>query len=393
MTKRVWTTDEIITKAILDTVLVTDANGESADDLTKLAVKDQSGAGSFALELLSSETLTADRILTLTVNNAARTINLSGNLVLAGTLTTTGAITFAGAFTLGVTLTANTTLTLPTSGPLTTLLGTETLASKTLTAPDINGGTADSFTSLSIRSTGAAYDLLFATAVVFTANRTLTITIPDAPTALTLTGDLIRSGAHSLTLTTTATTVVTFPASGTVSTLAGTETLTNKTLTAPSITNATLTGTLALPDGTVTEADLVVPSADGLHARRIARATYDFAVDGGAISTIGLGVTIPDNAIVVRAWYEVLTTLTSATDAATVALTIPTDDVGGIVAAIAISDASNPWDAGNHEAIQTGTVANFANKCTAARGLSMTIATEALTAGKFILYAEYIASD
>lgn len=47
---------------------------------------------------------------------------------------------------------------------------------------------------------------------------------------LTLTGNLIRSGAHSLTLITTATTSLTLPTTGTLATLAGTEELDNKTL-------------------------------------------------------------------------------------------------------------------------------------------------------------------
>jgi len=134
---------------------------------------------------------------------------------------------------------------------------------------------------------------------------------------------------------------------------------------------------------------------DAAHPHAIARGTYDFAVSGGATSTIGLGVTIPDNAIVIKAWYEVITTLTSATgpDNATVSLDIPTDDAAGLLAAIAINNGANPWDAGHHACIQDGTVANFANKCTAARELSMTIAVDALTAGKFILWAEYIVSD
>ena len=134
-------------------------------------------------------------------------------------------------------------------------------------------------------------------------------------------------------------------------------------------------------------------SADGIHPHLIARATYDFAEHGGAISTIGLGVTLPDNAIVIRSWYEVITTLTSATDAATVAVDIPVDDPAGIVAAIAISDVSNPWDAGLHEGIQTGTAANASVKTTLARELSVTIAVEAVTAGKFILFCEYVVSD
>jgi len=152
-------------------------------------------------------------------------------------------------------------------------------------------------------------------------------------------------------------------------------------------------GRSAMEDGFLTEVKLLEPDVDGLHPPRIARTTYDFTEHGGAISTIGLGVTLPDNAIVTRAWYEVLTTLTSATDAATVSIDIPVDDVAGIVAAIAIDDGTNPWDAGLHEAIQDGTVANFSTKTTAARELSITIAVEAVTAGKFILFAEYKVSD
>jgi len=128
-------------------------------------------------------------------------------------------------------------------------------------------------------------------------------------------------------------------------------------------------------------------------AKRIARATYDFSVDGGATGDIGLGVTLPDNAIITHAWYEVLTTFTSATsDAVTIALGIPTDDAAGIVAALAVADESAIWDAGYHETIQDGTAAAFSEKCTAARELTLTIGVEAATAGKLILFCEYVVS-
>lgn len=68
---------------------------------------------------------------------------------------------------------------------------------------------------------------------------------------LTLAGNLTTAGANALTLTTTGTTNVTFPTTGTLATIAGTETLTNKTLTAPTINGGAISGItdLAIADG------------------------------------------------------------------------------------------------------------------------------------------------
>ena len=96
--------------------------------------------------------------------------------------------------------------------------------------------------------------------VAFTAPATAaTLTIADGAT-------LATSGAYSLTLTATAATNVTFPTTGTLATLAGSEAFTNKTLTNPTVTNyvETLqavgtvgsTSTLALTNGTVLTATL-----------------------------------------------------------------------------------------------------------------------------------------
>ena len=69
---------------------------------------------------------------------------------------------------------------------------------------------------------------------------------------ITLGGNFTHTGAHTLGLTTTANTSVTLPTTGTLATLAGTETLTNKTLTAPVIATIVNSGTLTLPTSTDT---------------------------------------------------------------------------------------------------------------------------------------------
>lgn len=66
---------------------------------------------------------------------------------------------------------------------------------------------------------------------------------------ITLGGNLTTSGAFATTLTATATTSVTLPTTGTLATLAGTETLTNKTLTTPVIASIT-SPTVSFPSGT-----------------------------------------------------------------------------------------------------------------------------------------------
>lgn len=68
--------------------------------------------------------------------------------------------------------------------------------------------------------------------------------------------------------------------------------------------------------------------------------------DISTVAAHALPVIIPDNAVVTKVWYDVVTTFTSATDSATIALHL--QSAGDIVAAIAISDATNPWDAGVH---------------------------------------------
>ncbi len=102
---------------------------------------------------------------------------------------------------------------------------------------------------------------------------------------ITLGGNLVTSGAFSTTLTVTANTSVTLPVTGTLATLAGTETLTNKTLTAPVISTIVNTGTLTLPTST----DTLVGRAttDTLTNKTLSGAV----ISGGSINNTPIGAT------------------------------------------------------------------------------------------------------
>jgi predicted RecA/RadA family phage recombinase len=105
---------------------------------------------------------------------------------------------------------------------------------------------------------------------------------------------------------------------------------------------------------------------------------YFDATDGKAAGTYSLaGMEVPSGYTPLNGTYKVLTTFTSATDAATIALGVHTDDDDCLKAAVAISNGANPWDAG-----QFNFVAAAAVQTTSTRALVAKVASESLTAGK-----------
>ena len=152
------------------------------------------------------------------------------------------------------------------------------------------------------------------------------------------------------------------------------------------------TGVTAIGAGKVTEAMLKAPSTVGLGAKRLAYALFDPSAVAGdrTVAAHALAATIPDNAFVTGLWYWVETTLTSATDAGTVAIHI--EAAADEVVAIAISDGTNPWDttAKPVEGISKLETTSTWVATTAARAITATVAVEALTAGKVHIWAEYM---
>lgn len=161
-------------------------------DQTTLLLK---GGDTNTVNIKINETETSARTLNIKVNDADRTVDLTGNLTLAGNLTTT-----TDAITLAATG-GGSSVTVPASGTLATVAGTETLTNKTVTNLVIDDGDAG-LTITSADQTNAA----------------ATITVPD-----------IGDAADNVVLEDTA------------------QTLTNKTLTS-AVLNTGVSGTAVLDE-------------------------------------------------------------------------------------------------------------------------------------------------
>lgn len=154
--------------------------------------------------------------------------------------------------------------------------------------------------------------------------------------------------------------------------------------------------TAEILDGTILNADVsasaaiatsklagATHTAEGLQLiEHMAVVTWDFATDGGAQATTGLGVTIPDNAVVTRVIEDNTTNCTSAGSGATYKLNLPTD--GDLSANITCD--------GTTVAVGSVLPSGTPVKTTGARELSIIIGTEAATAGAARWFVYYVQS-
>jgi hypothetical protein len=133
----------------------------------------------------------------------------------------------------------------------------------------------------------------------------------------------------------------------------------------------------------------MAPIIEGTSRLKSIVAEYDFAVDGGAVSSITLrasdsiGNAVPNGAVVTGGYIEVDTALTGV--GASVAVTL--EGAGDLQAAAAISGA--PWSTTGRKSITPAFTGASSVKTTAARSVVAVISGAVLTAGKFRVVVFY----
>lgn len=137
-----------------------------------------------------------------------------------------------------------------------------------------------------------------------------------------------------------------------------------------------------------------MPVIEGTTRLKEASGEYDFAVDGGAVSTItlraaggsSLGGIIPAGSVIVSGYIEVDTIVTTASGN-TGTIAVNSEGAADLLAATITSAA--PWaSTGRKAIIPVFTAATFV-KTTVARSLAITVAVAAVTAGKFRVVVIY----
>lgn len=123
----------------------------------------------------------------------------------------------------------------------------------------------------------------------------------------------------------------------------------------------------------------------------VVKGKYRFSVQGGAVGSVnlvdddGVVVKLPSGAIVTKAYINIVQAMVSTGGTGTIAVSI--QSAGDLLAAVDADTLS-----GVTAAIPVGTAATMI-KLTAERTLTATVATAAITAGKFDVFVEFVLSE
>lgn len=119
-------------------------------------------------------------------------------------------------------------------------------------------------------------------------------------------------------------------------------------------------------------------------------ATYDVAVNGGATGDMFLGERLPVNSRVTKASYEVIVQPVAASGSPQIAFGTYSQGEG-IKAFTAVSHSS--FNVGVHDGIPTGAATTFGSKNTQPRGIYINISGGTLSAGRIVVFADYVVTD
>ena len=170
-------------------------------------------------------------------------------------------------------------------------------------------------------------------------------------------------------------------------------------LVAGSIVNADINASAAIAYSKLNLSASVLSTDMSLTDSAMKMARYTVAYDdltgaGDGVAYVA-GVSIPDNSIIYQVIRDVTTTFVGDNDdSSTISIGLEDQD-NDVLAAIAISDVSNPHDVGIQACIQVGTAAT-AIKLSAARQLATTwdsASDTTLSAGQMDVYVFYVTSS
>lgn len=120
----------------------------------------------------------------------------------------------------------------------------------------------------------------------------------------------------------------------------------------------------------------------------IAKCIFDVGT-GKATGAYGLGLVIPKNSYVRKAFYKVITTFADgASDSATIALSVA--GANDLTTATAISAGGNVWDASGLVACTPTDALSNEIAITADSEVTATVAVAPLTAGKLVVWVEWV---
>lgn len=123
--------------------------------------------------------------------------------------------------------------------------------------------------------------------------------------------------------------------------------------------------------------------SEGLNITREAIFDYDFAVDGGAISTITTGVSLPAKAVIEKCWFRVETQIV---DGGSGTIAVQCEDANNILSA---ADQSGVTDGDFLASAIVGTAATMVDDIAASCDISFVIGGATISAGKLRGWCRY----